>query len=128
MDSVRIWRTQSLLDWWYDTNSSGRTFVGALDYIVEKEAIKIDYININDKDNICSYEDRLSTEESAELLNSMMQFITGVAKQEQKNKIKMDVHGNLRLYKQRFEDHGFVLTDRRCKDNRAWIETEKTVD
>lgn len=128
MDSVRIWRTPSLLDWWYDTNSSGRTFVGALDYIVEKEAIKIDYININDKDNICSYEDRLTNEESAELMNSMIQFITGVAKQEQKKKIKLDVHENLRLYKQRFEEHGFVLTDRRCKDNRSWIETEKTVD
>lgn len=58
--------------------------MGALDYIVEKEAIKIDYININDKNIICSYEDRLSDEESAELMNSMIQFITGVAKQEQK--------------------------------------------
>ena len=61
-------------------------------------------------------------------MNSMIQFITGVAKQEQKKKIKLDVHENLRLYKQRFEEHGFVLTDRRCKDNRSWIETEKTVD
>lgn len=128
MDSIRIWRTQSLLDWWYDTHSSGKSFVGALDYVVEKDAIKIDYITIHDKDNICSNEDRLSNEESTELMNSMMQFITGVAKQEQKNKIKLDVHENLRLYKQRFEDHGFVLTGRQCKDNRCWVETEKTVD
>lgn len=123
LNSIRIWRTTSLFDYFYEKQPSNR-FIGALDYIVQEDGVKIDYVNINDKENVCHYENRLTDIESKELLGSMVQFITSVAKEEQKNKIKLDVHENLRLYNKHFQDLSFVKTERKSIDNPYWVETE----
>lgn len=129
MASIRMWRTKSLLDWWYDERSSADHYIGALDYTIEKNHIRCQYITVNDGYN--AYRESLSQlteEESKELVHSMVHYLTEVAKQENKPKIVLDVHHNLRYYKKYFEKEGFVVTERKARDNRAWVETELSLE
>lgn len=133
-NSIRIWRTTSILDYWYDKHSSGTSYIGALDYTIQDDGVKIDYININDKEEIyynkkeiCYNKNKLSDTESTELMDSMMQFMKTVADKEKKPKIKLDVHGNLHTYNKYFENVGFINTKRKSQDNPFWVETELNV-
>lgn len=125
-NSIRIGKTRSFMDYWYNTFFCGKTFIGALDYIVETDCIKIDYINNCNGDGFTFnlYETRLTEMESKELFYSMVEFIKYVAKQEQKPKIKLDVHQNLRIYRKHFEELGFQVTGRKSRDNPFYLETE----
>lgn len=54
----------------------------------------------------------------------MVQYIKEIAIQEQKKKITLDVHQNLRIYNNDYKNRGFVLTEHRSRENHNWIETE----
>lgn len=41
MFSIRIWKTNSLLDLWFDRRMAGSSFLGALDYRIDNDAVKI---------------------------------------------------------------------------------------
>ena len=126
---VRMWKTKSLFNIWYDdfTNSHSE-FVAAIDYRINDDHVKIEYLNINDDESNSNKETRLDINESNELTKSLLDFMKNKAKEENKKKVIIDVHQNLRLYEKYYKKHGFIATNRVCKDNRYWIETEFIVD
>jgi hypothetical protein len=124
-NTIRIWRTKSLFDYWYDNfNKCSKNFIGALDYTIYDDFIKIDYINICDYEKRNIYNMFLNEYESEELIHALLIFVKNVAKKENKNKIVIDVHENLRIYHKYYYYEGFEITDRKSTCNPFWIETE----
>jgi len=124
-NTIRIWKTKSILDYWYDDfNNCGKNFVASLDFTIYENLIKIDYLFINDDANMRLYDNPLDEYESEDLIKSLINFVKKVAMIENKNKIIMDVHENLRLYLKYYYYEGFQVTKRKCKSNPYWIETE----
>jgi len=121
---VRIYESKSFLDIWYEFPS--RKFIGAMDYIVKPDYLKIDYLAVNDYEDrdIHLYENCLEEEEAHSLISSMVEYAKQKAKEQNKPKLIMDVHSNLRLYEKYFQKYGFSVTDRKSTDNGFWIETE----
>jgi len=131
--SIRIWKSNSILDVWYDRLTS-RNFIAALDYELFDDYVKIDYLKPNDAENsnnlsygcISNYE-HLTDYDAKEVVNSMIKYVENIARQNNKNKIVLDVHGNLRIFNKYYAENGFIVTDRKCCDNPFWKETEKMV-
>lgn len=121
---IRIWHTKSLFDYWYDDFSTNK-FIGAVDYKINDDHIKIDYLDVNDDESCAKIKDiKLNKEESNKMTKSLIDFIKNKAKEENKQKIIIDVHSNLRLYDKYYKNEGFKVTDRKCSDNPYWVETE----
>ena len=131
---IRLWKTKSVFDLWYDDFNT-RNFVGALDYTIHPEHIKIEYMSINEpaknsrdkmyKKLLDRNNDVMTTEESDELRRAMLHFMKNLAKEEQKSKIVVDVYDNLKLFNQYYRDEGFRITDQKCsRYNPHWIESE----
>ena len=124
---IRIWKTKSLFDYWYNNfHYCHRNFIAALDYTIHDEYIKIEYLYINDSDNIINnklYNNPLNTYESENLIESLIQFVKNIAKKENKHKIIKDVHENLRIFK-KYYYNDFNVTNKKCTDNSFWVETK----
>jgi len=125
---IRIWKTKSLFDYWYNNfHYCHRNFIAALEYTIHEDYIKIEYLYINDADNVINnklYNNPLDTYESENLINSLIHFVGNIAKRENKHKIIKDVHENLRIFKKYYYYNGFNITDKKCIDNPFWVETE----
>ena len=132
--SIRIWRTNSLFNYWYEELTS-KNFIAALDYIIyppqEGDYVKIDYLYINDGeysgDYNNLYEDPLDEIEAQDLNDNLIKFVVNIAKTNGLPRIVKDVHQNLRIYNKYFKSNGFKLTYWKCIDNPYWLETEKHI-
>jgi hypothetical protein len=123
-NSIRIWKTFSILDIWY-SKFVEKNIIGALDYSIHDTFIKIDYLFINDEEKLyMNYNFFLNEDDAEKLVHSFILYIKDIAKKENKNKIIIDVHNNLRYYNKYYKDEGFCITKRKSKDNPFWIETE----
>lgn len=125
LKSIRIWKTKSLFDWWINDQSTG-DFFGALDYVIEDEYIKCEYISIKDVRERGYYNSKgiLTDEEIDELFNSFITYLKIKAQKENKPKIVVDVHRNLRIYGKFYEKEGFLMTERVSGDNPFYLEAE----
>jgi F0F1-type ATP synthase gamma subunit len=85
---------------------------------------KIDRIYINDGSNLGLYNRLLDEQDAEDLMKGLVEFVKNVAKVENKNKIILDVHSNLRIYLKYYYYLGFKTTARKCIDNPYWIECE----
>ena len=125
---IRIWKTKSLFDYWYNNfHYFHRNFIASLDYTIYDKYIKIDYLYINDfnnKINIMLYNNPLDEYESEDLLKSLITFVKIIAKKENKDKIIIDVHENLRIYEKYYYYNGFKITNRKSDNNPFWIQIE----
>ena len=122
---IRIWRTKCLFDYWFDDfKHCSKNFIGALDYTIHDTYIKIDYLSINNSENKNMYNNPLDQYESEDLITSLINFIKNIAKKENKNKIIIDVHENLRLYEKYYYYNWFDITNRKCIANPFWFEAE----
>jgi hypothetical protein len=117
-NSIRLWKTYVVLDCWYNDFRSSE-FIGALDYTIKDDFIKIEYLNTENH--------IFTSKESRKLKSDFIEFLKDIAKRDNKNKIVIDVHENLRIFKQDYECEGFIVTNRRCPINSYWIETELLV-
>ena len=81
-------------------------------------------MNINDDENYNINDLFLNSEESSKLTKSLVDFIKNKAVEENKTKIIIDVHSNLLLYDKYYKNNGFKVTNRKCSDNKYWVETE----
>ena len=128
---IRIWRTKSLFDYWFDKfNSDSKNFIATFDYTIHTFYIKINYIYVNNEENKINkmlYINNLNENETENLITSIINFIKIVAKNENKKKIILDVHQNLNLYKKYYIWEGFRITNRKCSDNPFWCETELNI-
>ena len=127
VNTVRIWRTKTLFDWFDDFTLCSKNFIGTLDYTIHDTYIKIDYLCINNSEMKNMYNNPLDEYESNDLIKSLIHFIKNTAKKENKDKIIIDVHPNLRLYEKYYYYNGFDITNRKCKNNPSWIEAEITL-
>jgi len=139
--SIRAWKTKSVFDLWYEDFTT-RTFVAALDYEIKEDHVKIQYMNINDKESVkATYGEgseasriniklhpSVDTIESIQINRALLNYVKDVAIEEKKNKVIVDVHENLRIFNIYYRREGFHVTDRKCSDNPYWIETEFTID
>jgi hypothetical protein len=121
---IQLWKTKSVFDYWFDTYNSSN-FIACMTYTIHDIFIKIDYIGINDNDPPHIYIDNsLDEYDSEDVIRHLVNFVKIIATKENKLKITMDVHENLRLYMKYYYYNGFKTTDNKCKDNPFWIETE----
>ena len=116
MNIIQIWKTKSLFDYWYDSYS-GRNFIATIDYTIHDTFVKINHIGINDYANLDFFDPE-------EVIKNMLNFVKIVATKENKEKIIIDVHENLRIFLKYYYYIGFRATERKCSDNPFWIETE----
>lgn len=126
-NAIRVWKTKSLLDIWYDDASTSGDFIAAIDYCLNSDHVKIEYMYLNDAEST-SREPLLDDATSMELNGAMITFAKELAKRENKPRIVKDVHQNLRLFQKYYEPEGFAVTGRRCSDNPYWMEAELLVD
>jgi len=119
---IQIWKTKSLFDWWFDPYYSSN-FIACINYTVYDTFIKINHIGINDYDPQHIYKNSLDEYDSEDLIQNLVNFVKIVGIKENKLKITMDVHENLRLFFRYYNDIGFKTTTNKCKDNPFWIET-----
>ena len=126
MHIIQIWKTKSLFDYWFDPYYS-RNFIGAFDYIIYDTYIKIIHIGINDIDHRNMRNNYLDEDDAEELIKNFINFVKIVAIKENKEKIILDVHENLRIYLKYYYYIGFKITERKSIDNPFWIEVELIV-
>ena len=128
MNIIKIWRTNTIFDYQYDEFSCSN-FIGCLDYINKWDCIKIDYLNVNY--TIFTYLNRnsniLNEEEVKEVIHMLIDLMKKIAKTGKKNKIIVDVHQNLKIYKRYYEREGFIVTNYKCYDNPYWVEAELNI-
>lgn len=120
---IQIWKTKSVFDWWFDPYYS-RNFIACMNYTIHDTYIKINYIGINDNERINMYNIPLDEYDSEDLIKNLVNFVKIVGTKENKLKITMDVHENLRLFMKYYYYIGFKTTKNKCADNPFWIETE----
>lgn len=114
-----------MLDIWYnDFNFSGREFIGALDFIIYDTYIKINYIGFINKEKQHMYNNILDESDVEDLINAFIYYLKLIGIKENKEKIILDVHENLRYFNKYYYYNGFNITNRKCIDNPYWIETE----
>jgi hypothetical protein len=112
---IQIWKTKSLFDYWYDDYSISN-FIACIDYNINDTYIKINHLGMND-----TYLDEYISED---LVKNIVNFIKIVANKENKLKIILDVHENLKMYLKYYYYIGFKPNNNKCKNNPYWIETE----
>ena len=120
---IQIWKTKSVFDWWYDPYYS-RNFIATMDYTIHDTFIKINHIGINDYDHSHMYKNSLDEYDAEDLIKNLVNFVKIVGTKENKLKIIIDVHENLRLFLKYYYYIGFKTTTNKCTDNPFWIETE----
>jgi hypothetical protein len=125
VNSIRIWRIKTIFGFYYNNfGFEGKNFIGALDYIINDKYILIDYLSINDSEKSYMYNNSLDQYEAEDLINSLINFIKIIAKKENKNKIIMNIHQNLRYYEKYYYYNGFKITNRIYKYNPFFTEIE----
>jgi hypothetical protein len=126
---IRIWKTYSFYNFWYTDflQSDNQDNIASFDYIIQDDAIKLDFMCINDES--LQYEFRenkyLTEKESAQISKSIINYIEQIAHDNNKKIIRIDVHENLNTYFKYYYKEGFKLTHQKCKDNSIWIIAEK---
>ena len=127
---IRIWKSKAIYNYYFDDMDITKNLIGNLDYKINDDYIKIEYLSISDKfDNaIVTTDIILNDEDSNELKNSLIKYIENIAKINNIKKIIIDVHNNLKYYNKYYKDNGFILTYRKCYNNPFWIEAEKIIN
>jgi hypothetical protein len=123
---IRIWKTKSVFDYFFSIFCYNNTnFIGAIDYSINDDNIRIEYLFINDNDDKNKFYDNILDEnESIKLTKSLINYIKILAKEKNKNKIVVEVHNNLRLYKKYYMNEGFIINNDKSTSDPCWIETE----
>lgn len=125
--NIRIWRTKSLFDWWFnDFHYNSRNFIASIDYTIHKTCIKIEHLGINDADcaKLKLYDNPFDEDDAEDIIKYLIYFVKMVGKKENKSKIILDVHENLRIYEKYYHYLGFKITGLKCVNNPYWIEAE----
>ena len=127
---IQIWKTKSIFDYWFDGFGS-RNFIACIHYTIHDTYIKIVHLGIR--------ENSLDEYDAEDIVKHLVNFVKLVAIQENKTKIILDVHENLRIFLKYYYYIGFtpVLLEegtgtgtvtgtiyKKCIDNPFWIETE----
>jgi hypothetical protein len=127
LNVIRIWNVNSISKYLYE-ESAINNFIIAFDYKIEQDRIKIEYLNMNDnKYSNTKYNSNYLTDNDVyELTSSIVIFIEKIARENNKNRIVIDVHKDLKTYNKYYKDF-FQVTSRISLDHPRWIEIEKNI-
>jgi hypothetical protein len=78
MYNIRIWRTKSLFDYWFnDFHYSDRNFIASLDYTIHKNYIKIEHLGINDREpvNLRLYDNSFDDDDAEDIIKYLIHFV-----------------------------------------------------
>ena len=122
---IYIWKTPTLWNFYiYNYYNKIKHIIGLVEYSIDKDSIKINYMFTNNKLSILYYDHILDMDESLELNSALHTYIKKIAKQENKKKIIIDIHHNLQIYNMYYKNNGYLATNHRYSDNPNWIEIE----
>lgn len=120
---IRLWKTKSFFDLWYD-NMTNDNFIAGIDYSIQDDHIKIEFMDINDENCIIKNSYKLDKKDSMMINNALVRHMKIIARENNKNKIVVDVHNNLKIFGLYYKDEGFISTSRKSHDNPFWVEAE----
>lgn len=120
----RICKTKLLFDYAGNDYKNLNNYVAVLDYSVNPDNIKIEYINVDNCDNNNYNDFYFDEKEAFEMKKSLIVYVKNLAKEENKNKIIVDVHHNLNTYNSLYLKEGFSITTRNSTRSPQWIEIE----
>jgi len=126
--SIRVWSTNAWFCFWADELSVSN-FIGAMDFTILTDHIRIDYLCVNDSETVKMFEmykprKPLSRVNAKHLVESFVCFVENFARKNSLHAIRKDVHQNLVFYKEYLRSNGFELTGIRCPDNPYWVRSE----
>jgi len=122
----RICKTKLLFDYAGNDYTPLNNYVAALDYSVNPDNIKIEYINVDNCENNNYNDFYFDEKQTFELKKSLIAYVKNLAKEENKNKVIVDVHHNLNTYNLLYSTEGFKVTTRNSIHGPHWIEIEYT--
>jgi hypothetical protein len=137
--SLRIFKSDDIYNTVYFKDiESTKNIIACLDYIITDKAVDIDYLWINSRDfnkHYSNYNDiynknnniNVNFEEKEQIKKSLLNHSYNVAKFNNLDKVKIDVHSNLYKYEREYKNEGFILSNIRCVDNPYWIEAHKNI-
>jgi len=112
---INIWRTNTMFNYWHNNFNSldYDNFLVSMKYKIDKNAIIIEKIIINDNDFVNKYNNKrfLSDIKAKKLVKSLIKYIENIAKEEEKKFIISYVSDNLKSYNKYFKDEKFKLTE-----------------
>ena len=120
---VRVWKNNNYFS--IDRNSfERRKYIGALDYSVNENRFKIEFLHVFDSDNGSLNADPKYVN-AKEYIKSMISIAERKTIESKHDRIIMDTHNSLRLFNRYYKNEGFVMTNNVSTDHRAWVETQK---
>jgi hypothetical protein len=126
--SIRIWKTNVLCSTWYnDAYSSLSQFIAALDYTIDEDHIKIEFLSVNDEEYqyfLTNDVPALNIIDSILLKQHLIEYVKSVAKEKKKPFVFVDIHHNLYRFNKDYARSGFKVTKRKCTKNKYWLEAE----
>jgi hypothetical protein len=94
-----------------------------MDYSINDTTIKINHIGINDIEHLNIYNQPLDEYDAENVINHLVEFLKVIAIKENKGKIIIDVHENLRIFNKYYCDLGFITTNNKSNNNPFYLET-----
>lgn len=122
--SLKAWKYNNCINTYTDKNN-----ILQLECKLYDNYLKINYLYINNDyySNYLNEPKILSNDEYISLKNAFICYIEKLALDNEKEKIIIDVHHNMKRYNHELKDMGFIITNRKCLDNSFWYEAEKTL-
>ena len=108
MNVIRIWEKKAFFAF-----SVRMNVILAIDYTLNDDHMKIEYLN---------------PKESKQISKSALTYIENICTKNNKTKIIVDVHNNLKIFDEYYRNEGFKITNRRSIGNKFWLEAEKNID
>ena len=110
----------------YNSITNEKNIILCVNYYINTDNIKIDYLNINNDYYANKYDEiKIIDDNELKLIkNSICDYIKYIANINDIPKIIIDVHSNLERYNKELKDIGFINTNKKCIDNPFWYETE----
>jgi hypothetical protein len=120
---VRVWKNENYFS--IDKNPlEKRKSIGALDYSVNENRFKIEFLHVFDNDDSGLDADPKYVN-ATEYIKAMISIAERKTHESKHDRIIMDTHQSLRLFHRYYKDEEFVLTNNVSSDHGAWVETQK---
>jgi len=95
----------------YPEHNLKSNFIGALDYYINKNNLKLDYLNAT----------------TEQVRSGLLKYAENNARGHNINKLILDVHNDSKIYNKLYKKYDFYPNGKWCDDNPFYIEIEKKI-
>ena len=131
--NIHSWKSKCLYTMYFDDYSNDNK-IFTLDLKINKDIIKIKHLSINNDyyektlNDYQKYLNKLNDEETQLIKTFIFDYIMSYSKENNINKIVIDIHSNLERYNHELKDEGFIPNyENKCYSNPYWIKAEKFI-